>query len=227
MPLQLSKFTDLSLLFIILEPYHYNFKTIQNMPLHTPSTCFSKFMDQNTPSLLLPLIPSLFPLSTLPDPPRATNTSVERRATWAHPPRAPPAASARSPAAWAWPPRARRLPSQQPTERERRGAGGGRSEEEEEGLLRRREARRLPGVDLAEPPWEAAWEERGGGDAGRRRCPGRREAHREARRHCWPATASRAAVAVPDHRPPPAKLELVPTRRRLPAATSPERRGGR
>ena len=153
--------------------------------------------------------------------------NITRISNLAPPPRTPPAASARSPAAWAWPPRARRLPSQQPTERERRGAGGGRSEEEEEGLLRRREARRLPGVDLAELPWEAAWEDRGGGDTGRRRCPGRREAHREARRHCWPATASRAAVAVPDHRPPPAKLELVPTRRRLPAATSPERRGGR
>ena len=63
MPLQLSEFTDLPLLFIILEPCHYNFKILRNMPLHTPSTCFSKFMDQNTPSLLLPLIPSLFPLS--------------------------------------------------------------------------------------------------------------------------------------------------------------------
>ena len=62
MPLQLSEFTDLPLLFIILEPCHYNFKILRNMPLHTPSTCFSKFMDQNTPSLL-PLIPSLFPLS--------------------------------------------------------------------------------------------------------------------------------------------------------------------
>ena len=103
--------------------------------------------------------------------------------------------------------------------REERGGGGGAP-----APLR---GPPLPGVDLAEPPWEAAWEERGGGDTGRRRCPGRREAHREARRHCWPATASRAAVAVPDHRPPPAKLELVPTRRRLPAATSPERRGGR
>ena len=62
MPLQLSEFTDLPLLFIILEPCHYNFKILRNMPLHTPSTCFSKFMDQNILSLLLPLIPSLFPL---------------------------------------------------------------------------------------------------------------------------------------------------------------------
>ena len=47
MPLQLSEFTDPPLLFIILEPCHYNFKILRNMPLHTPSSCFSKFMDQN------------------------------------------------------------------------------------------------------------------------------------------------------------------------------------
>ena len=61
MPLQLSEFTDMPLLFIIFEPCHYNFKTHRNMSLHTSSMCFSNFMDQNTPNLLLPLIPSLFP----------------------------------------------------------------------------------------------------------------------------------------------------------------------
>ena len=77
MPLQLSEFTDLLLLFIILEPCHYNFKILQNMPLHIPSTCFSKFIDQNTPRLPLPLIPSLFPLSPRQIP-TATNSSAER-----------------------------------------------------------------------------------------------------------------------------------------------------
>ena len=142
MPLQFPEFTDLQLLFIILEPCHYNFTNLRTIPLHTLSLCFLNFMDKNTPDLLLPLTPPSFLSLYGKSPPRRT---PRRSATWAHPPRAPPAASARSPAAWAWPPRARRLPSQQPMERERRGAGGRRSEEEEEGLLRRCEARRCPG----------------------------------------------------------------------------------
>ena len=73
MPLQLSEFTDLPLLFIILEPCHYNFKILRNMPLHTPSTCFSKFMDQNTPAFFFlsspPSFLSLYTAGSLLVPP--------------------------------------------------------------------------------------------------------------------------------------------------------------
>ena len=37
MPLQLSKFTDLPLQFVILKSYHCNFTTLWNTPLLTPS----------------------------------------------------------------------------------------------------------------------------------------------------------------------------------------------
>ena len=47
MPLQLSKFTDLSLQFVILKLCHYNFATLRNTPLLTPSICFWKILDQN------------------------------------------------------------------------------------------------------------------------------------------------------------------------------------
>ena len=63
MPLQFFEFSDLPLQFVILELCHYNFTSLQNMPLHTPSTCFLKSVDQNTLYLLLPLIPSFLPLS--------------------------------------------------------------------------------------------------------------------------------------------------------------------
>jgi len=62
MPLQLFKFTDLPLQFVILESCHCNLTTLQNMTLLTPSICFKKFMDQNSPSLLLPLILSFLSL---------------------------------------------------------------------------------------------------------------------------------------------------------------------
>ena len=71
MPLQFLEFTDLPLQFIILEPYHCNFTTLRNMPLCTSSTCFLKFVDQTTLGLLLPLVPSLLPLSHGRSPPRA------------------------------------------------------------------------------------------------------------------------------------------------------------
>ena len=143
-------------------------------------------MDQNTPRLLFPLIPSLFPLSTLPDPPRATNTSVERRATWAHPPRAPPAASARSPAAWAWPPRARRLP---PPARggSRRAAMGGRLGGER-GRGRREAA-------LSRPPRGSAPLLAGHREPGRRYCARPPAAARRARARASPPSAPRGHLA--------------------------------
>ena len=63
MPLQFSEFTDLPLLFIILEPCHYNFTNLRTIPLHTLSLCFLNFMDKNTPDLLLPPLISLSFLS--------------------------------------------------------------------------------------------------------------------------------------------------------------------
>ena len=63
MPLQLSEFTDLPLLFIILESCHYNFTNLRTIPLHTISLCFLNFMDKNTPDLLLPPLISLSFLS--------------------------------------------------------------------------------------------------------------------------------------------------------------------
>ena len=63
MPLYFSEFTDLPLQFTYFEPCHYKFTSLPNIPLRTPSTCFFEFVDQNTPDLLLPLIPSLSFLS--------------------------------------------------------------------------------------------------------------------------------------------------------------------
>ena len=62
----MSDFTDLSLQFVKLEPCYYNFTALRNMALLTPLMSFLKFMDQNTLGLLLPLIPSLLPLSLSP-----------------------------------------------------------------------------------------------------------------------------------------------------------------
>lgn len=62
MPLQLSKFKYLLLLFVILQACHYNFTILRNTLLLTPSICLLKFIDQNTPNLFLPLIPSLLSL---------------------------------------------------------------------------------------------------------------------------------------------------------------------
>ena len=42
MPLQLSEFIDLSLQFIILESYNYNFTALRNIPLLALSVCFIK-----------------------------------------------------------------------------------------------------------------------------------------------------------------------------------------
>ena len=53
MPLQFFEFIGLLLQFIILEPYHCKFTTLRNMLLCTPSICFLKFMDQNTPVFFL------------------------------------------------------------------------------------------------------------------------------------------------------------------------------
>jgi hypothetical protein len=69
-----------------LDPCHYNYPSLlichynssywnraitiisalRNTPLLTHSMCFLKFLDQNSPRLLLPLIPSLLPLSPWP-----------------------------------------------------------------------------------------------------------------------------------------------------------------
>ena len=69
MPLQFSEFTDLPLLFIILEPCHYNFTNLRTIPLHTLSLCFLNFMDKNTPDLL-PLTPPSFPSLSKANPHR-------------------------------------------------------------------------------------------------------------------------------------------------------------
>ena len=49
-PLQLSYFGDIPLLFAILKRCHYNFTVPKDTLLLTPLICFLKFMDQNTPS---------------------------------------------------------------------------------------------------------------------------------------------------------------------------------
>ena len=62
MSIQLSEFTDMPLLFVILESCHCNFTNLQNTPLRTPSLYVFKIMEQNTPGLPPPppLIPSVF-----------------------------------------------------------------------------------------------------------------------------------------------------------------------
>jgi len=61
MTLQFFKFTDLPLQFIYLQPCHYNFTFVENIPLRTPSTCFIRFIGQNAPIFFLPF--PLLPLS--------------------------------------------------------------------------------------------------------------------------------------------------------------------
>ena len=212
--MQFFEFTDLPLLFIILESCHYNFTNLRTIPLHTFSLCFLNFMDKNTPDLLLPLTPpSFLSLST------ATNSSAEHHlgASAARATGRLRAFAGRLGVATPSSPAAIPTTNGEGEEgrwwREERGGGGG-----------------APAPPRGPPPARggsrrAAMGGRLGGERGR----GRREAalsrppqgsapllagHREpGRRSCA--------------RPPPAELELVPTRRRLPAATSPERRGGR
>ena len=53
-PLQILRFRDIPLLFMIWEAYHYNFAYLYNIPLLTPLTCVSQFRPNWLPHLLPP-----------------------------------------------------------------------------------------------------------------------------------------------------------------------------
>ena len=80
MPLQLSKFTYLPLKFIILEPCHYNFTALQNIPLLTLSMCFwTKIASSSTSH---PQLVSSLPLS--PSPSENDITNAAQPPAWPH-----------------------------------------------------------------------------------------------------------------------------------------------
>ena len=89
MLLQFFKFTDIPLQFVFFELCYHNFTTLRNAPLLTPSLCFLKFIDQNTPVFFL-LSSPLLRASTLHGAGRSAATPIDQgpsipRRSWHRP----------------------------------------------------------------------------------------------------------------------------------------------